>query len=53
MQYNFEWDPEKAKTNRKKHKVRYEHAATIFKDPKAISIYDNEHSRNEDRWITL
>ena len=53
MQYNFEWDPEKAKTNRKKHKVRFEHAATIFKDPKAISIYDNEHSRNEDRWITL
>lgn len=53
MQYNFEWDPKKAKTNRIKHKVRFEHAATVFKDPNAISIFDKEHSGDEDRWITL
>ncbi len=53
MQYNFEWDPKKAKINRKKHRVSFEHAATIFKDPKAISIYDREHSHKEDRWITM
>jgi uncharacterized DUF497 family protein len=53
LQYNFEWDPKKAKTNRKKHKVSFEHASTIFKDPKAISIYDKEHSHKEDRWITM
>ncbi len=53
LQYNFEWDPKKAKTNIKKHKVSFEQAATIFKDPRAISIYDYMHSDNEDRWVTL
>ena len=53
MQYNFEWDTEKAKTNWRKHKVRLEHAATVFRDPLAISIFDNEHSDYEDRWMTL
>ncbi len=53
MQYNFEWDPVKAKINWKKHKVRFEHAATVFRDPLAISIFDNEHSDYEDRWMTL
>lgn len=53
MEYNFKWDPQKAKTNRTKHKVNFELAATVFKDPKAISIYDNYHSGEGDRWITL
>lgn len=53
MQYNFEWNPEKAKINKKKHKVSFELAATIFRDPKAITIYDTEHSENEERWTTL
>ncbi len=53
MQYNFEWDPEKAKINWRKHKVRFEHAATVFRDTLAISIFDNEHSDYEDRWMTL
>ena len=53
MQYNFEWDPEKAKINWKKHKVRFEHSATVFRDPKALTLYDDEHSENEDRWVTL
>ncbi len=53
MQYNFEWDPEKAIINWRKHKVRFEHAATVFRDTLAISIFDNEHSDYEDRWMTL
>lgn len=53
MQYNFEWDPKKAKTNGTKQKVGFELSATVFKDPRAISIYDDEHSGDEDRWITL
>ncbi|MFH0924326.1 MAG: BrnT family toxin [bacterium] len=53
MQYNFEWNPEKAKVNIKKHGVRFEYSATVFKDPQAVSIYDDDHSINEDRWITL
>ncbi len=53
MQYNFEWDPKKAKTNKTKHKVSFELGVTVFKDPRAISIYDDKHSGYEDRWITL
>ena len=53
MEYFFEWDPKKAESNKVKHKVSFEQAATIFKDPRAISIYDEDHSGREDRWITL
>jgi hypothetical protein len=53
LHYNFEWDPTKAKANKVKHKVSFELYATVFKDPRALSIYDHEHSRDEDRWITL
>lgn len=52
-EYVFEWDPGKAKQNQKKHRVAFEQGATVFKDPRAISIYDGEHSGHEDRWITL
>ncbi|MCX5885596.1 MAG: BrnT family toxin [Proteobacteria bacterium] len=53
MQYNFEWDLKKAKQNLRKHKVSFERAAEIFLDPLAISIYDEDHSTDEDRWITM
>jgi len=26
---------------------------TVFRDPKAASLYDDEHSKTEDRWVTL
>jgi len=53
MQYNFEWDPVKAKSNHKKHKVSFERAAEIFLDPFMLSVYDEFHSELEERWITL
>lgn len=53
MRYYFEWDPKKAKDNLKKHKVSFERAATIFLDPCAITIFDEEHSESEDRWDTM
>ncbi|MEK6569924.1 MAG: BrnT family toxin [Bacteroidota bacterium] len=53
MQYNFEWDPVKAKVNYRKHKVSFERAAEVFLDPFMLSIFDDEHSQKEDRWITL
>ncbi len=53
MQYNFEWDKNKARVNKKKHKVNFENAATIFKDPRAISLLDDLHSNKEDRWVTM
>jgi len=53
MQFNFEWDPQKAQTNQEKHGVSFELAATVFRDPRALSIYDEEHSVDEERWLTL
>lgn len=51
--YEFEWDPGKAKANRRKHGVAFEEAATVFLDPRALSVYDTGHSDAEDRWLTL
>ncbi len=50
-QYNFEWDPAKARSNAEKHGVTFEQAAAVFRDPAAVTIYDDEESNaNEDRW---
>jgi len=51
--YNFEWDPQKARDNRDKHGVAFDEAATVFRDPQALSMFDPDHSESEDRWITI
>ncbi len=54
MNYNFEWDRNKAKSNFLKHKITFEETTTIFNDPMAITIYDESHDiKDEERWITL
>jgi uncharacterized DUF497 family protein len=53
FQYQFEWDTTKAGQNAKRHRVTFERAATVFLDPNALSVFDREHSQDEDRWITL
>ncbi len=53
IDYNFEWDPAKALSNRDKHNISFEEAATVFRDQMALSIFDNDHSDSEDRWITI
>ena len=52
-QYQFEWDPGKAQRNLKDHSIAIERAASIFLDPQALSVFDEEHSQDEDRWVTL
>jgi len=39
VQYDFEWDPDKARRNRRKHRVSFEQGATVFRDPRAASLY--------------
>jgi hypothetical protein len=53
LRYKFDWDPAKEKTNIRKHKVSFRRAATVFRDPNQLSVYDKEHSEYEDRWITI
>jgi uncharacterized DUF497 family protein len=49
----FEWDPEKAEGNARKHGVRFEEAVTIFADPYELMIYDPDHSITEDRFVSI
>jgi uncharacterized protein len=53
LRYNCEWDRTKAQQNMRKHKVSFQRAATILRDPRAVSIFDEEDSSEEDRWITM
>ena len=49
----FEWDPEKEKVNRTKHKITFSEACYVFADKYMLTLYDEEHSVNEDRWVTI
>ncbi len=49
----FEWDPKKSETNRKKHGVSFHDAATVFGDPLAITFPDPDHSISEHRFLTF
>ena len=49
----FEWDPEKAKRNFKKHGISFEEAVTVFYDPLSASFDDPDHSVREQRLITI
>jgi uncharacterized DUF497 family protein len=50
---HFEWHPEKARGNLKKHRVDFEEASTIFNDPQFITFLDDEHTQDEERFITI
>ena len=49
----FEWDDAKASSNLKKHKVSFEDASSVFSDQYHLSIPDDFHSDEEDRWISI
>lgn len=49
----FEWDENKNIINRKKHKISFEEAQTVFYDEEALLINDPEHSQEEERFIIL
>jgi hypothetical protein len=53
LRYTFEWDPVKARQNLKKHRVSFDRGAEVVLDPLAVSILDEEHSGDEERWVTL
>ena len=49
----FEWDDEKNKTNIRKHGIDFDTAALVFADENRLEIFDEIHSGNEDRYITI
>jgi len=50
---DFEWDPNKAAQNLRKHSVTFEEAATVFRDDLSITVPDPDHSMEEERFITV
>ena len=49
----FEWDDEKEQKNIIKHKIDFSTAALVFNDDYRIEMYDERHSVEEDRYITI
>ena len=50
---DFEWDPEKAEGNERKHRISFCEGATVFNDPLAITFADPDHSVGEERHLTF
>ena len=48
----FEWDEAKAKTNERKHGVRFDDAILVFADPFALTEQDRIEG-DELRWQTI
>ena len=53
MALTFEWDENKAEENISKHGVSFEEARTVFNDSFSITIYNPDHSLDEDRYIDV
>jgi len=49
----FEWDPNKATTNEKKHGISFSEATTVFGDPLELTISDPDHSSGEFRFLSI
>ncbi len=49
----FEWDPNKAAANVRKHGVQFSEALGVFSDDYAITIKDDESEADEQRFVTL
>ncbi len=49
----FEWDPNKAAVNLRKHHVSFSEAATVLGDFLSTTVPDPDHSEDEVRYITV
>ena len=49
----FHWDPKKAKSNLRKHRVSFEEAVLVFSDDLSFTYDDEAHSHAEPRYATL
>lgn len=49
----FEWDPQKAKWNLRKHGISFAEATSVLGDPLSATVPDPDHSSEEDRYLTI
>ncbi|MDG0817334.1 BrnT family toxin [Bdellovibrio svalbardensis] len=53
MRAFIQWDSVKSNKNMEKHGIAFDEAATVFFDQSYLSLYDEDHSVVEDRYIVL
>jgi hypothetical protein len=51
LEWPYEWDPEKALLNRRKHGVAFPDAVAVFQDECAVTMEDSDPE--ETRFVTL
>jgi hypothetical protein len=49
----YDWDPAKAQTNLRKHKVSFLIACEVFKDDLRLERPDTSSEYGEERWIVI
>ncbi len=49
----FEWDDPKNTVNKRKHRIAFEEALTVFADDNALLLPDPDHSTQEERFILM
>jgi hypothetical protein len=49
----FEWDTAKAASNKRKHRVSFEEAQSVFYDDFAVQFFDEASSGTEERFLML
>lgn len=52
QQMDINWDPKKAETNYRKHKIRFSDAETVLFDPMALTV-DDQNVDREKRFVTV
>ena len=50
---DFEWHPQKADINIKKHGVSFEEASSVFGDSLSVTYPDPDHSIQEERFLMI
>jgi uncharacterized DUF497 family protein len=49
----FEWNPDKARSNLIKHGVSFNEASAVFNDPLSVTFPDPDHSHGEERYVII
>ena len=49
----YEWDDNKERKNKQRHKLSFTAAIKVFKDKNRVEVFDGKHSEYEDRYLTI
>jgi uncharacterized DUF497 family protein len=53
MDLEFEWDPDKAESNLRKHRLTFPYASRVFAAPYRIENLDEGEHYGEERWLVI